>query len=440
MIFLKSHICHFIKLVWNWSLKCYLICDLRFYHRYYWFLEANVAKNQMARLLMKFFQFIVILQTFHLTFTMLFRNQLSETDNVLFGSMLYFEQTSFNLNQTLWIEPFNLLVLILMRIIYFENTGITAHLMRKTLFENDQSFWIYPKLNKNNKNIIKQLFRLLGRFSFLKPPKNQTEFFRFAAVLLLNMFHSIHYFILLYAATVQYRSYFLLRDSGLFNTVQNTFVYNCLKYAVFQIKFAFYGLYLMIFLNIFITVEVLALLTNWIAWQKLQQINHFVVSFSPKVFSEKRVTRCRQLSVEYLFQLADANRIFGRSLFMFLFLATPSNSYMIMMVLLTRAKQDQSSAIIFKSLTMIIVCNQLVLIFGTHWSAAKMTLLFHQPVRHLMKVALFNKRLKNNFQVQLGLAHYIEAFHTVNQYCVTYGKYGAITFSSYKKVIFRKIY
>ncbi len=440
MSFLKINLLYILKLIWYWSLKCYLICDIRFYYRYYRLLDANIAGNKLARLLLNLFQLIIIVQTIHITLSTLFRNQLSETDNVLYGSLLYFEHASLNSNQTLWIEAFNLLALLLLRIIYYQHTGITNQLMRATLLELDQSFWIYPQIKRNvgkNKS-SKWLFRLLEAcHSFVELPTSQTKLVRLAAVFILNTFHSIHYFAVLYAATVQYRSYFLLRDAGLFDcTPQNTINLGWLKYSVFQLKFAFYAIYSLVFLHVFITVGTFALLTAWIAWVRLHQMNRYVASFAPEVFTGERVTRCRRLSAEYLVQLADANRIFGRILFMFLLLAAPSNSHMIMMVLLTRAEQDRSSALIFKSSTMIVAADQLVVIFGVHWAAAKMALLLHRPVRHLMKVTHFSRRFQSSLQMRLSLAHYIEAFHTVNRYCVTYGQYGAITFSSYGKVVY----
>lgn len=153
----------------------------------------------------------------------------------------------------------------------------------------------------------------------------------------------------------------------------------------------------------------------------------------------------------FLVTLADANRVYGLSLFAFILLNMPLNALLIRMLSIGQIAHGNLRAI-----SGVYVFIQLAFIFAMTTFFAKISLMLHAPVRDVMGCSVegslsykdkngLNLRRKNGLKNsknasfwrlagRLKLSRYIETFHTREQFTVKYGSYGSVTFGSLGKV------
>lgn len=139
-------------------------------------------------------------------------------------------------------------------------------------------------------------------------------------------------------------------------------------------------------------------------------------------------------NVAYLRLLADGNRVYGQSVYLFFLVAYPENAYLLMRFLF---KNHSTSAWVAVS---VLIPQQLFLMFAIQLFAARMAVTFHRPVKPMMTIF---QQLNQNFsncstRVLLKVSTYLQHFHVNNRYGIAlYGKVGTTTYASYfKSVVF----
>lgn len=139
-------------------------------------------------------------------------------------------------------------------------------------------------------------------------------------------------------------------------------------------------------------------------------------------------------NVAYLRLLADGNRVYGQSVYLFFLVAYPENAYLLMRFLF---KNHSTSAWVAVS---VLIPQQLFLMFAIQLFAARMAVTFHRPVKPMMTIF---QELNQNFsncstRVFLKVSTYLQHFHMNNRYGIAlYGKVGTTTYASYfKSVVF----
>lgn len=135
-----------------------------------------------------------------------------------------------------------------------------------------------------------------------------------------------------------------------------------------------------------------------------------------------------QFYTRTLLSTLNINIMFGKILLLVLLSCTPCNAFLTMILI-----SANLSTIHFISITFIILYEFLFL-FGLHLVAVNYSKHIHRTGKTLLSV---NVRLNSNYlsiRERLRLSSHISTRHTRQQYGITYGTLGLITFTTFFKV------
>lgn len=199
-------------------------------------------------------------------------------------------------------------------------------------------------------------------------------------------------------------------------------------FAIFQINFLNQILAVTFAMKNLILTGMLGLLVIIIAHFRMVQMQKLATYHDAQKYHENILIFFLLKNVEFISILRSINHTFGQVYFSFLVLNCPSNAFLIISLLFSR-KTNFSMQVMFFTITI----TQIFFIFIVHYIIACQFCRIHSPAIFFFSVMIKAKAIKSFF-VKMKLAHYLERFHTNNQYGFALGKCGTISYSSFGKV------
>ena len=123
------------------------------------------------------------------------------------------------------------------------------------------------------------------------------------------------------------------------------------------------------------------------------------------------------------------NYSLGRALFVYVIVNGPI-SCMFMAALLNN-NINSNISFIFSSLY---AFHQFLGIFGIHVLVVTLNANLHRPVKRMIHLFVYDRKLKKISNLKLKIHNYNVAFHTKKKYGITYASFGLITMQSFFKV------
>ena len=217
-----------------------------------------------------------------------------------------------------------------------------------------------------------------------------------------------------------------------------------LKFLYRQVALLIYFIIIILFANASILLATFGCMGLAIWSAKLHQL---------KIIQNYRTTpyNCRlhvqwimKITSKILIYIQEINPIIGRLFVVFLMINYPINCFLLMGVLFGNAN-------LLTKLIVLMLCNQqMLMIIIFHFVIAKYNGKLVKCNLRTINIAVIHKNCIVE-QINIRLNLFIQAFHTKQQYGLTYWKFGLITFKSYMKVcgkifflpkfkIYRKVY
>lgn len=198
------------------------------------------------------------------------------------------------------------------------------------------------------------------------------------------------------------------------------------------LSFQIIGLITLVIIHIFthgiIVTAIFGILVITIGDIMLNQIEDYV-SRMPLETVDRRWLRFyfRQANRSVHF-LADINAVYGRALYATLLVGVPANAVLIQVLAIYQLDLP------IRLILTLAGSFAVIFIFGVHLKAAVVIKKIHQPAKRLIKLDIFwgADHRRSKLKIKLKLQRYIEQFHTVKKFTVTYGSYGSITVQSFR--------
>ena len=152
-----------------------------------------------------------------------------------------------------------------------------------------------------------------------------------------------------------------------------------------------------------------------------------------------RLRRFLAQNAAYIRLLGDSNRLYGTAVFRFFLVAYPQNAHLLMSLLLEGREdgdvQQTKRSTSFKATVIVLLAQQQMIIFLMHVFSVQLATSVHKPVQPMTALFLgsLQSNLKFSFRIRLKMAAYLQHFNTDNRYGLSYGKVGAVTYSSFGK-------
>lgn len=160
---------------------------------------------------------------------------------------------------------------------------------------------------------------------------------------------------------------------------------------------------------------------------KIYQLNLIQNCRKKKLICSQHVQWIMRISRKVLIYILEINPIIGRLFVVFLMINYPINCFLLIGAIFGNAN-SVSRLFIF-----VICIQQMGILFIFHFVIAKYNSKFVKPNLKTIYIAVHNMNcIAKIINVKLSL--FIQTFHSVQQYGITYWKFGLISFSSYLKV------
>lgn len=295
-----------------------------------------------------------------------------------------------------WIAFFLANGLFFNRLMYLENSGLNGSLLKGVLLDSETSFFVNWRLSKRN-----------------IPTK-----VRHFAVAVRNAFQAGSLFLYLYTidAWIRFQPHFRAIGAG------------PLAFLVFHLNGTLFYLTMRFVFEVYYLIASISMILAVIGYYRHSQMWAFLRRSSLPL--KVKFPLFLRHTHAYIAFLTDFNHIYGRALFAFFLYAFPNNATLLMVLLL-----DSTKSASFQMVACFLVLGEFIFIFGVHLHAVQNTLHFHRPVKYWRRFpAKGTEREKVSVRLKLQLAVYLETFLTNNMYYISFGKYGSISYASYRKV------
>lgn len=415
--------------------------NLTYFLAYFSTVERIASKDVKTICKIWLIKLLFFLQSAHFAVFFLAQDGLSALVNLLAANFFYLDESTQEDN--IWIVLFFLFAIELADIVYCQNTGISARILKRILVDGrGDGYLLNNKSNhcKSRAKTKKINFKNIKTGSTkTKNRKNDTSFahyltlvemFQFYALLLINGCKLMYVLCGMHALVLNGKCLLYFAGQGLFDSTSGA----ALVLFAFQPNYLLFVYTAYHLFNVIFLSAILGFLSTWIVYTRLGQVHSLLKRVAPHRFTGHQFTSFLQDNAAYLPVLTDLNRVHGRALFYYILICYPSNASLISIIF-----GNSKRSILLRLIFVFIAILQMLIIFVCHLSVTRMTDLYHRPVKLLLRVNLLSRDINSKTQgalpVKLKLSHYIGHFQTNRKYGFTYSKYGPITFKTFQRVI-----
>lgn len=387
-------------------IKGHILIDFTYFTDYFTTWEAIKSGNVRVIARYRLYQVLLLLSGLNSALYFFYQNSWSHLTNLISCNIIYI--TGLKAEVNLWLVFMYLLSVLFFDLLYFQNSGISSQWLYAILIKKQpQICFLYPISHPQKLNSLPLVTKIRNIALFTR---NQYQL-----VYLCNLI------------------VFLQAEAVIFEEFYNqNYFYNPNYYVAF-LSYQMALLVRICALNLFqksqIITVILGYLNMCIAQIRFGQIELYINSIHLSRFNRFHLRTFLQLKVQTLRYLLDSNRIYGRALFFYLIISSPSNAAFIM--LLTYVPLATPIKLVF----CILILAQLAVVFLVHFVCALLTVKLHKPAKRMMAFYLSSRQLPDLIS-RWKLAVYIEQFHSTKPYALQYGRFGNISFASFGKHLF----
>ncbi len=222
-----------------------------------------------------------------------------------------------------------------------------------------------------------------------------------------------------------------------------------LNYLLFQQHYTSFGLlfynllqfppavflvfYLLSYASILSLVTSIGFIQLNILMVKLKQMHTFLKAVR-KNFTSAKLSTFQRWQVEVLQQFSEYNHLYGWIFAVFLLINCPVNVYFVSILLYS----SQNISLIGRLYMGVYTAVQLFSLFILHWYLLGFSQRFHAPALLVHQLTITSYKINScskSLSFLVKVAHYFSAYHTAQQYGVTYARFGRVTMQTFVRFL-----
>ncbi len=211
--------------------------------------------------------------------------------------------------------------------------------------------------------------------------------------------------------------------------------FDILFYNFLQLPSAvFLVFYLLSYASILSLVTAIGFIQLNILLVKLRQMATFLKKTVRKQFTPEKLNIYRRWQVEVLQLFSEYNHLYGWIFAVFLLINCPVNVYFVSILLYS----SQNISFIGRLYMGVYTAVQLFSLFILHWYLLGFSQRFHAPALLVHQLTITSYKINScskSLSFLVKVAHYFSAYHTAQQYGVTYARFGRVTMQTFVRFL-----
>lgn len=209
---------------------------------------------------------------------------------------------------------------------------------------------------------------------------------------------------------------------------QQSTLFDLVFYNLLQLPAAvFLVFYLLSYASILSLVTSIGFIQLNILLVKLRQMQAYLRRALLWKFTPQKLNTYRKWQVEVLQLFSEYNHHYGWIFAVFLLFNCPVNLYFVSILLYSSQSISWIGYLYMTTYTVV----QLFSLFILHWYLIGFSRRFHAPTLFIHRLSISNRHHFRSVNSTMKVAHYIAAYHTQQQYGVTYARFGRVTMQTF---------